>query len=245
MKIPKLKDVNFIFFDKGTRLDNNIVNSIKRNSQKISQSDFLKYVSESQILTVISQYQKLFVNNDGIDYYKSKIFKYDCFFFRIVGVEYFFINSKDQLDIKQLIKFGTPLLENTTEQKKLLDFVVDYATEWSHALNEAYRNVIKSNSNIHEFNYYKKIIKESRITQEGIEKIQQNVHNNNSAITADFKWYKILGLASGINEKAVPKNKELWDKAIAAAKRKFDVYPSRYANWWASDYYKKQGGKFK
>jgi hypothetical protein len=34
----------------------------------------------------------------------------------------------------------------------------------------------------------------------------------------------------------------LWAKAIAQAKRKFDVYPSAYANGWAAKWYKANGG---
>lgn len=41
-----------------------------------------------------------------------------------------------------------------------------------------------------------------------------------------------------------PKNQKLWDKAISLAKRKFDVYPSKYANLWASNWYKKNGGQW-
>ncbi len=39
-----------------------------------------------------------------------------------------------------------------------------------------------------------------------------------------------------------PNNPELWKKAIAKAKEKFDVYPSAYANAWASKWYKGKGG---
>ena len=39
-----------------------------------------------------------------------------------------------------------------------------------------------------------------------------------------------------------PTNPELWQRAIAAAKRKFDVYPSAYANGWAVQWYNKKGG---
>lgn len=42
----------------------------------------------------------------------------------------------------------------------------------------------------------------------------------------------------------VAKNKKLWAKAIAAAKKKFDVYPSRYANHWAANWYEEKGGKW-
>jgi hypothetical protein len=39
-----------------------------------------------------------------------------------------------------------------------------------------------------------------------------------------------------------PNNPALWKKAIAKAKAKFDVYPSAYANAWASKWYKSKGG---
>ena len=45
-----------------------------------------------------------------------------------------------------------------------------------------------------------------------------------------------------LQEKNVPDNPALWDKAIAKAKAKFDVYPSAYANAWASKWYKGEGG---
>lgn len=39
-----------------------------------------------------------------------------------------------------------------------------------------------------------------------------------------------------------PTNPELWSQAKAKARAKFDVYPSAYANGWASKWYKEQGG---
>jgi hypothetical protein len=45
-------------------------------------------------------------------------------------------------------------------------------------------------------------------------------------------------------KKSKPKNKKLWQKAIAAAKKKFDVYPSLYANSWAKKWYDEKGGKW-
>lgn len=42
-----------------------------------------------------------------------------------------------------------------------------------------------------------------------------------------------------------PTNKDLWERAKAAAKKKFKVYPSAYANLWASKWYKEKGGKWK
>jgi hypothetical protein len=45
-----------------------------------------------------------------------------------------------------------------------------------------------------------------------------------------------------LSEKNVPTNKKLWARAKAAARAKFDVYPSAYANGWAVQWYKKHGG---
>jgi hypothetical protein len=39
-----------------------------------------------------------------------------------------------------------------------------------------------------------------------------------------------------------PTNPSLWSRVKADAKRKFDVYPSAYANAWAAREYKKRGG---
>ena len=42
-----------------------------------------------------------------------------------------------------------------------------------------------------------------------------------------------------------PTNPALYARVKAAAKRKFDVYPSAYANAWLVREYKKRGGKYK
>ena len=43
----------------------------------------------------------------------------------------------------------------------------------------------------------------------------------------------------------VPTNKVLYSKVKSAAKRKFAVYPSAYANAWLVREYKKRGGKYR
>ena len=47
-----------------------------------------------------------------------------------------------------------------------------------------------------------------------------------------------------VTEKNKPTNPKLWAASIAAAKSKFDVYPSAYANAWASKHYKSKGGGY-
>jgi len=56
------------------------------------------------------------------------------------------------------------------------------------------------------------------------------------------------GLEEKINlflEKNVPTDPAKWAASKAAAKRKFDVYPSAYANGWAAKNYKAKGGGWK
>jgi hypothetical protein len=46
-------------------------------------------------------------------------------------------------------------------------------------------------------------------------------------------------------KKNVPTNPSLWSSCKAQAKKKFDVYPSAYANGWAAKQYKAKGGGWK
>lgn len=50
---------------------------------------------------------------------------------------------------------------------------------------------------------------------------------------------------SMLHEKNVPTNPELWSRAKSEAKKRFDVYPSAYANGWAAKWYKEHGGGWK
>tara|TARA_R100001015_G_scaffold18834_1_gene13126 strand:- start:301 stop:471 length:171 start_codon:yes stop_codon:yes gene_type:complete len=45
--------------------------------------------------------------------------------------------------------------------------------------------------------------------------------------------------------KPTPTNPSLYSRVKAAAKRKFDVYPSAYANAWLVREYKKRGGGYR
>lgn len=48
-----------------------------------------------------------------------------------------------------------------------------------------------------------------------------------------------------LDEKNVPNSPEKWAQAKSQAKAKFDVYPSAYANGWASKKYKSMGGTWR
>ena len=46
-------------------------------------------------------------------------------------------------------------------------------------------------------------------------------------------------------EKNTPTDKKKWAASVAAAKKKFKVYPSAYANAWAAKNYKEKGGTWR
>ena len=66
----------------------------------------------------------------------------------------------------------------------------------------------------------------------------------------ELPWRLKVGTEAEIIKKKVrdqmatakPNNSALWSRAKSAAKKKFDVYPSAYANAWASKWYKSKGG---
>lgn len=48
-----------------------------------------------------------------------------------------------------------------------------------------------------------------------------------------------------VEAKHEPLDKALWARAKAEAKKRYDVYPSAYANGWAAKFYKERGGRWK
>lgn len=71
---------------------------------------------------------------------------------------------------------------------------------------------------------------------------KQFVPNTEKAKVTSERLNHIVALLESDYE---PTNKDLWSRAISAAKRKFDVYPSAYANAWASKWYKNKGGNWR
>lgn len=56
--------------------------------------------------------------------------------------------------------------------------------------------------------------------------------------------YKKILKKPAKSKSSTPKDKALYSKVKAAAKKKFDVYPSAVANAWVVKEYKKRGGKY-
>lgn len=62
---------------------------------------------------------------------------------------------------------------------------------------------------------------------------------------AEMKIYRFGERVEKLMEKNCPSDPGKWSASKAAAKSKFDVYPSAYANGWASKNYKKKGGRWR
>jgi len=58
----------------------------------------------------------------------------------------------------------------------------------------------------------------------------------------EIKLYEFGQKVEKLMEKSCPTDKGKWAASKAAAKKKFDVYPSAYANGWAAKNYKSKGG---
>jgi hypothetical protein len=80
-----------------------------------------------------------------------------------------------------------------------------------------------------------------------IEVVEEEVSTNEYANT-QAKKKKQKGLEEELNlflEKNTPTNPSKWSYYKSQAKKKFDVYPSAYANAWAAKQYKSAGGGWK
>ena len=69
-----------------------------------------------------------------------------------------------------------------------------------------------------------------------------SIINKNTMNTDDYTVDVDIEEPSLEEGKNSPTNKALWSRALAAARSKFKVYPSAYANAWAAKWYKKHGG---
>ena len=81
--------------------------------------------------------------------------------------------------------------------------------------------------------------------KKGLEKLVKGLKGSSAAHMDQMKKLKKMISDGYIAEKSVPNNPKLWAAKKAAAKAKFDVYPSAYANGWAAKAYKKAGGTWR
>ncbi len=91
-------------------------------------------------------------------------------------------------------------------------------------------------------------VKTSKVRTMSPRQARQDVENHYSHNSTKWKHIdtrKMNEEVEYLEEKNVPTNPELWSRAKAMARSKFDVYPSAYANGWAAKWYKSKGGGWK
>ena len=69
--------------------------------------------------------------------------------------------------------------------------------------------------------------------------LKEQEHDEEQARVFTFEFEETL------HEKNIPTKPQLWSRAKAEAKKRFDVYPSAYANGWAAKWYKERGGRWR
>lgn len=162
------------------------------------------------------------------------------------------------------VKQGTKLADKIKESVEL-----DEAND-PHAVNELYLYII-NNGDIHRKriqpiikNYRKKVAKGGFDEKLAVKGFLQAVNDGIKAYGKEFDTVKVskpdreliakkllhyyrdeINEDVDLEEKNTPTNPALWAKAKSAARSKFDVYPSAYANAWASKWYKSKGGGWK
>ena len=93
---------------------------------------------------------------------------------------------------------------------------------------------------------YPKCVPASRAASMSQEQIRSAISRKRRAeSTKQREGRKPIMVSTIKKSKNVPANAKLYARVKAAAKAKFDVYPSAYANGWLVAEYKRRGGKYK
>ena len=93
---------------------------------------------------------------------------------------------------------------------------------------------------------YPKCVPAARAASMTPEQIRSAISRKRRAESTKSREGKKPIMVSTIKKsKSVPADPELYARVKAAAKAKFDVYPSAYANGWLVQEYKRRGGKYK
>jgi hypothetical protein len=94
---------------------------------------------------------------------------------------------------------------------------------------------------------YPKCVPASRASRMSREDIASAIRRKRKAESETSREDKKPIMVSTVKKesKNVPTDPELYARVKSAAKKKFDVYPSAYANGWLVAEYKRRGGKYK
>lgn len=92
---------------------------------------------------------------------------------------------------------------------------------------------------------YPKCVPEARAEKMTPEEIKSAIQRKRRAESTTAREDKKPIMVPTIKKASVPADMDLYNRVKAEAKKKFDVYPSAYANGWLVQEYKRRGGKYK
>ncbi len=146
------------------------------------------------------------------------------------------VQSEDKLD-----ELVPPMaVTNPSAYKKLLDKEISKGTKVKTALgNKKNKDHEKAKS------LYRRFMDKFKKKKDEPKK---SAPKKQSKSDADFYAKRFGGKVEAVNaliEKSTPTNPSKWNYYKGQAKKKFDVYPSAYANAWAAKKYKAAGGGWK
>ena len=159
-------------------------------------------------------------------------------------------------NMNELDKLGKQFAKVAGEARNLDQRMAGLYEDMGHILSRYYKfgeiteDEMKSRLGINE-------TKEEDCGCNEIREQQVTVHNrtsNGNIVTTlkesdlneqEMKLYEFGKKVTRLMEKNVPTNPSKWAYYKAQAKKKFDVYPSAYANGWAAKQYKAAGGSWK
>jgi len=134
------------------------------------------------------------------------------------------LNKINRMSIDDIVKY---LNEARSKGVQVSQKKIDECIDKINAMGENKRQVMEYMKDL-----YLKGSGLSMTRGAAVEKIASEIFANVKEIEKDLK------------RDGEPLDKALWNKAIAEAKKKFDVWPSAYASGWAVKRYKELGGKY-
>ena len=108
--------------------------------------------------------------------------------------------------------------------------------QWTNSEHAPYNSDAGDDNKVHQSAL--RYLSSTNVPKEKHEKLAMHIAHKFHGSGIDEELEQII-------EKNVPTSPEKWARAKAAAKSKFAVYPSAYANGWASKKYKAMGGGWK
>jgi hypothetical protein len=192
-------------------------------------NQYIKEVTHSYDYEDMSGTRENMSNEDENDKEEIKIGEYQTKYFHVcpgASSLYGDIESKG---------VDMDMAERSVRLQDALFFIEEHVGRDGYSPDKDYVMVAK--------NIAKNIMKMGKMM--GLEKEHSYIQGHVDTIIKSVEGKKLEERIIELTEENKPTNPELWSRALAAARAKYDVYPSAYANAFASKWYKDKGGSWR